>query len=149
MDVILLEKVANLGNLGDKVSVKPGYARNYLLPQGKAKSATAKNLKEFEERRAELERNAAEVLATAQARAEQLAALKLEIAHQAGEEGKLFGSVTGAEISKCITDAGVGVAKSEIRLPNGPLRELGDHEVAIHLHTDVTTHVTISVVAEE
>ena len=108
-----------------------------------------KNLKEFEERRAELERNAAEVLATAQARAEQLAALKLEIAHQAGEEGKLFGSVTGAEISKCITDAGVGVAKSEIRLPNGPLRELGDHEVAIHLHTDVTTHVTISVVAEE
>ncbi len=149
MDVILLEKVANLGDLGDKVSVKPGYARNFLLPQGKAKSATTENLKEFEERRAELERIAAEALAAAQARAEQIAAVKLEIAHQAGEEGKLFGSVTGAEISKAITDAGVEVAKSEIRLPEGPLRELGDHEVTIQLHTDVSCDVTVVIIAEE
>ena len=149
MDVILLEKVANLGDLGDKVSVKPGYARNFLLPQGKANSATTENLKEFEERRAELERIAAEALAAAQARAEQIAAVKLEIAHQAGEEGKLFGSVTGAEISKAITDAGVEVAKSEIRLPEGPLRELGDHEVTIQLHTDVSCDVTVVIIAEE
>jgi len=141
--------VANLGDLGDKVSVKPGYARNFLLPQGKAKSATTENLKEFEERRAELERIAAEALAAAQARAEQIAAVKLEIAHQAGEEGKLFGSVTGAEISKAITDAGVEVAKSEIRLPEGPLRELGDHEVTIQLHTDVSCDVTVVIIAEE
>lgn len=149
MDVILLEKVANLGDLGDKVSVKPGYARNFLLPKGKAKSATPENLKEFEERRAELERIAAETLAAAQARADQIATVKLEIAHQAGEEGKLFGSVTGAEISKAITDAGVEVAKSEIRLPDGPLRELGDHEVTIQLHTDVSCDVAVVVVAEE
>ncbi|MBT7308222.1 MAG: 50S ribosomal protein L9 [Gammaproteobacteria bacterium] len=149
MDVILLEKVANLGGLGDKVSVKPGYARNYLLPQGKAKAATAANLKEFEERRAELERVAAEVLSVAQARAEKLASVTVEIAHQAGEEGKLFGSVTGADIAKAITDAGVEVTKSEIRLPNGPLRELGEHEVSIVLHTDVSSSVTVSVVAEE
>ncbi len=148
MDVILLEKVANLGNLGDKVSVKPGYARNYLVPQGKAKPATPENLKEFEARRAELEKIAAEALAAAQARAEKLATLNLEIAHQAGEEGKLFGSVTGAEIAKCITDGGVEVAKSEVRLPNGPLRELGEHEVAVQLHTDVTTNVNVNVVAE-
>ena len=148
MDVILLEKVANLGNLGDKVSVKPGYARNYLVPQGKAKPATPENLKEFEARRAELEKIAAEALAAAQARAEKLATLNLEIAHQAGEEGKLFGSVTGAEIAKCITDGGVEVVKSEIRLPNGPLRELGEHEVAVQLHTDVTTNVNVNVVAE-
>ncbi len=149
MDVILLEKVANLGNLGDKVSVKPGYARNFLVPQGKAKPATPENLKEFEERRAELEKIAAEALAAAQARAEKISALNLEIAHQAGEEGKLFGSVTGAEIAKCVTDAGVEVAKSEIRLPNGPLRELGEHEVSIQLHTDVTTAVNVTIVAEE
>ena len=149
MDVILLEKVANLGNLGDKVSVKPGYARNFLVPQGKAKLATPDNLKEFEERRAELEKIAAEALSAAQARAEKIAVLKLEIAHQAGEEGKLFGSVTGAEIAKCITDAGVEVVKSEIRLPNGPLRELGEHEVAVHLHTDVNTEVSVTIVAEE
>ncbi len=149
MDVILLEKVANLRKRGDKVSVKPGYARNFLVPQGKAKPATPENLKEFEERRAELEKIAAETLAAAQARAEKISALTLEIAHQAGEEGKLFGSVTGAEIAKCVTDAGVEVAKSEVRLPNGPLRELGDHEVSIQLHTDVTTVVNIAVVAEE
>ncbi len=148
MDVILLEKVANLGNLGDKVSVKPGYARNFLVPQGKAKPATPENLKEFEERRAELEKIAAEALAAAQARAEKISALTLEISHQAGEEGKLFGSVTGAEIAQCITDAGVEVAKSEVRLPNGPLRELGEHEVSIQLHTDVTVEATITVVAE-
>ncbi|MBC8519848.1 MAG: 50S ribosomal protein L9 [Gammaproteobacteria bacterium] len=149
MDVILLEKVANLGDLGDKVSVKPGYARNFLLPQGKAKSATPENLKEFEERRAELESLAAETLAAAQARADQIATVKLEIAHQAGEEGKLFGSVTGAEISKAITDAGVEVLKSEVRLPDGPLRELGDHEVTIQLHTDVSCDVVVVIVAEE
>ncbi len=148
MDVILLEKVANLGNLGDKVSVKPGYARNYLVPQGKAKPATPENLKEFEARRAELERVAAEALAAAQSRAEKISVLSLEIAHQAGEEGKLFGSVTGAEIAKCISDAGVEVAKSEVRLPNGPLRELGEHTVALQLHTDVTTEVALQIVAE-
>ncbi|MBT4329968.1 MAG: 50S ribosomal protein L9 [Gammaproteobacteria bacterium] len=149
MDVILLEKVANLGNLGDKVSVKPGYARNFLVPQGKAKPATPANLKEFEERRADLERIAAESLATAQARVDKITALNLEITHQAGEEGKLFGSVTGMEIAQCITAAGVEVAKSEIRLPNGPLRELGEHQVALHLHTDVNTEVHVTIVAEE
>lgn len=149
MDVILLEKVANLGDLGDKVSVKPGYARNYLIPQEKAKAATPENLKEFEARRAELERVAAEALAAAEARAEQLATIKLEIAHQAGEEGKLFGSVTGAEIAAAIVEAGVEVAKSEIRLPDGPLRELGDHEVTVQLHSDVSIDVGVSIVAEE
>lgn len=149
MDVILLEKVANLGNLGDKVSVKPGYARNFLVPQGKAKLATAENLKEFEERRAELEKIAAEALSAAQARADKMATLNIEIAHQAGEEGKLFGSVTGAEIAKSITDAGVEVAKSEVRLPNGPLRELGEHTVAVQLHTDVSVDMAINIVAED
>lgn len=149
MDVILLEKVANLGDLGDKVSVKPGYARNFLLPQGKAKSATPENLKEFEERRADLERIAAEALSAAQARADQLATVSLTISHQAGEEGKLFGSVTGAEIAKAITDAGVEVAKSEIRLPDGPLRELGEHEVNVQLHTDVSCNVAVTIAAEE
>jgi large subunit ribosomal protein L9 len=149
MDVILLEKVANLGNLGDKVSVKPGYARNFLVPQGKAKPATPENLKEFEARRAELEKAAAETLAAAQARAGKIAALTLEIAHQAGEEGKLFGSVTAAEIAKCITEAGAEVSKNEVRLPNGPLRELGEYEISIQLHTDVTTQANVAVVAEK
>ncbi len=148
MDVILLEKVANLGNLGDKVSVKPGYARNYLVPKGKAKLATPENLKEFEERRAELERVAAEALAAAQSRADQLTPLNIEIAHQAGEEGKLFGSVTASEISQTISAAGVEVSKSEVRLPDGPLRELGTHEVSIQLHTDVVAQINIEVVAE-
>ncbi len=149
MDVILLEKVANLGDLGDKVSVKPGYARNFLLPQGKAKSATPENLKEFEERRAELEKKAAEALATAQARAEKIAGLSIEIAHMAGDEGKLFGSITGMEIAAAVTEAGVELAKSETRLPHGPLRELGEFEVQIHLHTDVNCALNLTIVPEE
>ena len=148
MDVILLEKVANLGDLGDKVSVKPGYARNFLVPHGKAKTATPENLKEFEERRADLEKAAAEQLTVAQDRADKMAAIKLEIAHQSGEEGKLFGSVTGSDIAQAITDGGVNVTKSEVRLPDGPLHTLGDHAVTIQLHTDVSCEVNVVVVAE-
>lgn len=148
MDVILLEKVANLGQLGDKVTVKPGYARNFLVPQGKAKPATPKNLAEFEARRAELEKVAAASLSSAQARAEAIAALRISIAHAAGEQGKLFGSVGAAEIAAAVTAAGAELKKAEVRLPNGPLRSTGEHAVGVQLHTDVMIDLTIEITPE-
>ena len=148
MEVILLEKIANLGSLGDKVSIKNGYARNYLIPQGKAVVATAKKIAEFEVRRAELEKVAAEKLATAQKRAEALSKLSITIAHKAGDEGRLFGSVGTHAIADAIVKAGVAVEKQEIRLPHGTIRHLGDFDVDIHLHTDVNAKIAIKITAE-
>ena len=148
MEVILLEKIANLGNLGDKVTIKPGYGRNFLVPKGKAVAATAEKIKEFEERRAELEKNAAEKLAAAQARAEALGQLKVVITHKAGDEGKLFGSVGTQTIAEAITAAGAKVEKHEVRLPEGVIRQIGDYEIDINLHTDVVVTVPVTVAAE-
>ena len=147
MDVILLEKIANLGNLGDKVSVKGGYARNFLLPQGKATAATAENVAAFEARRAELERLAAEKRASAEERAAQLNELEITIPATAGDEGKLFGSIGTADIADALTGAGLEVAKSEVRLPNGTIRQTGEYEVALHLHTDVEASIRLVVIA--
>lgn len=148
MEIILLEKIAKLGNLGDKVSVKNGYARNYLIPQSKAVVATAKKVAEFEARRAELEKAEAAKLAAAQARAEALSKLHISIAHKAGDEGRLFGSVGTHAIADAITAAGVQVDKSEIRLPHGTIRHLGEFDVHIHLHADVNAVCALQVVAE-
>ncbi|UAW99143.1 50S ribosomal protein L9 [Halopseudomonas nanhaiensis] len=147
MEVILLEKIANLGNLGDKVAVKAGYARNFLLPFGKATPATAANVEAFEARRAELEKNAAERKAEADARAAQLAELSVTITANAGEEGKLFGSIGTRDIADAVTAAGVEVEKSEVRLPEGPLRNVGEYDIVLHLHTDVEATVKLVVVA--
>jgi large subunit ribosomal protein L9 len=149
MDVILLEKIGKLGGLGDRVSVKPGYGRNFLIPQGKAVPATASNLAEFEGRRDELENTAATAVAAAQARGALLAELgAMTIAANAGEEGKLFGSVGTRDIADAVTAAGVEISKSEVRLPDGPLRELGEFEVKIHLHSEVDGTVTVAIVQE-
>lgn len=149
MEVILLENISNLGNLGDTVNVKAGFGRNYLIPQGKAVPATAANTAEFEARRAELEAAAAATLAEATARGEALAALgPVSIGANAGEEGKLFGSVGTRDIAEAITAAGCEVDKSEVRLPEGALRELGEYEVAIQVHGDVTVDVQIHIVPE-
>jgi large subunit ribosomal protein L9 len=149
MEVILLDTIGNLGGLGDKVKVKAGYGRNYLIPQGKAVPATAANVAEFEARRAELERAAAEAEASARSRAEALEALDvITIGAHAGEEGKLFGSVGTRDIAEAITAAGCEVDKSEVRLPDGALRETGDYSVAIQLHAAVMAEVQVSVVAE-
>jgi large subunit ribosomal protein L9 len=148
MEVILLDKVRNLGNLGDKVKVRNGYGRNFLIPQGKAVLATADNLAKFEARRAELEKAAAAELAEAQARAEKLAALgEVTIAAKAGEEGKLFGSVGTGDIAEAITGAGVEVAKAEVKLPEGALRHTGEFSVDVVLHSDVAQAVTVKIVA--
>lgn len=147
MEVILLEKVANLGNLGDKVNVKSGYGRNYLLPQGKAAAATAENLAAFEARRAELERAAAEKLAAAQSRAQQLSGLEVTITANTGEEGKLFGSIGTHDIADALSASGVEVHKSEVRLPNGTIRQTGEYEITLNLHSDVETTVKLIVVA--
>ncbi|MCE1704390.1 50S ribosomal protein L9, partial [Enterobacter hormaechei] len=147
--IILLDKVANLGSLGDQVNVKPGYARNYLVPQGKAVPATKKNIEFFEARRAELEANLANVLATAEARAEKINALgSVTIASKAGDEGKLFGSVGTRDIADAVTAAGVEVSKSEVRLPNGVLRTIGEHEVNFQVHSDVFAKLNVNIVAE-
>jgi len=146
VDVILLKKVGGLGELGDKVAVRPGYGRNYLIPQGYAAPATPENLKAFEERRAELEREAAEALAAAEARKERLADLSVSIARKAGDEGRLFGSVGTTDIAAAITEAGVEVEKSEVRLPSGPLRNVGEYEIDLHLHSDVDTTVRVEVI---
>ena len=146
MEVILLEKVGKLGNLGDKVSVKSGFGRNYLVPQGKAVPATATNVVKFEERRAELESAAAEKLAAATARAEVLNALELTITAKCGEEGKLFGSIGTRDIADAITAAGAEVDKSEVRLPEGALRAIGEFEIAVQLHPEVTATVKLAVV---
>lgn len=148
MEVILLEKIANLGNLGDKVTIKPGYGRNYLIPQGKAARATAAKIKEFEERRAELEKQAAEKLAAATARGEALSKLQVSIAHKTGDEGRLYGSVGTQNIADAVTAAGVNVEKHEVRLPNGVIRNVGEYDIAFNLHTDVVVTLPIKIVAE-
>ena len=148
MEVILLEKVENLGNLGDKVSVRPGYGRNYLVPQGIAKPATKENLEEFEARRAELERQAREALEQAQARAEQLNELELEIPSKVGSEGKLFGSVGPIDIEEALAERGITVERKEIRMHDGPIRMVGEHPVDLHLHSDVDVRITVKVVEE-
>jgi large subunit ribosomal protein L9 len=149
MDVILLEKVANLGNLGDRVAVRSGYARNYLLPKGKATLATPVNVKKFEARRAELEKIARDSLAGAEGRKVRFEGFKLTITAKAGSEGKLFGSVGTADIAEAASAAGQPLARSEVRLPNGPLRTVGEHVVTVHLHTDIDLDLPITIVAEE
>ncbi len=149
MQVILLDKIGNLGGLGDTVAVKSGYARNFLIPQGKAVMATKANVEMFEARRAELEAKVAEELTAAQARAEQVEALgAIVIASKAGDEGKLFGSIGTRDIADAVTAAGVKVAKSEVRLPEGALRTTGEFEVSLQLHSEVFATVKVEVVAE-
>ena len=148
MEVILLDKVGKLGKIGDKVSVKAGFGRNYLLPQGKAVAATAKNVAEFEARRADLEATAAAKKAEAEARAAKLAELSVTIAANAGDEGKLFGSIGTRDIADAITAAGVEVTKSEVRLPEGVLREVGQFDIDVQLHPEVIQTVKLAVVAE-
>jgi large subunit ribosomal protein L9 len=148
MEVILLEKVGKMGGLGDKVNVKAGYGRNYLVPFGKAVPATKDNIESFEARRAELEKAAAEKLAAAEARAEQLNALELTIVAKAGDEGKLFGSIGTRDIAETIVAAGAEADKSEVRLPEGVIRTIGDFEIDVQLHSDVTASVKLAVVAE-
>lgn len=149
MEVILLSKVENLGGLGDKVTVRSGFARNYLIPQGKAKFATAANLEEFEARRAELEAEAANVLAEAEARKEKLHELKLTIPAKESSDGKLFGSVGNIEVIDALKAAGHEVQKSEVRMPDGAFRNIGTYDVELHLHSDVDATITIDIVAEE
>lgn len=148
MEVILLEKVGKLGSVGDKVNVKSGFGRNYLLPQGKAISATADNLKEFEKRRAELEKAAANKKESAEIRARELEELNVTITAKAGDEGKLFGSVGARDIAEAITAAGVEVSKSEVKLPEGTLRDIGEYEVNVQLHVDVVQLVKLQIEAE-
>ena len=149
MEVILLEKVQNLGAMGDKVTVKAGFGRNYLIPQRKAKLATAANLAEFEALRAELEAKAKAELDTATARAEKLKEFALVIPANAGEEGKLFGSIGTADIAKACTDAGIEIDRKEVRMAKGALREIGEHTVGLHLHVDVDVEIQVKVVREE
>ena len=149
MQIILLDKVANLGGLGDNVAVKSGYARNFLFPQGKAVPATKANIEKFETRRAELEAKLAADLAAANDRAAKLAALgEVTIASKAGDEGKLFGSVGTRDIADAITEAGVKVSKAEVKLPNGTLRETGEFDIDVQLHAEVTATVKVVVIAE-
>lgn len=148
MEVILLEKIANLGNLGDKVTIKSGYGRNYLVPQGKAVAATASKIAEFQARRAELEKLAAEKLAAAQARANALSKLQIVITHKAGDEGKLFGSIGTHNIAEAITAAGVAVEKKEVRMPTGVIRQVGEYDIDINLHTDVIVTLPVKIAAE-
>lgn len=149
MEIILLEKVANLGKIGDRVHVKPGYGRNFLLPKGKASLATPANIALFEARRADLERRQAEELGAAQERVAQLQALTLRVAAKAGSEGKLFGSLGTMDIVEACAAAGVTVERKQVRLPNGPIRTVGEHVVDLHLHTDVDVSIRLMVVAEE
>ena len=148
MEIILLEKVDNLGNLGDRVNVKPGYGRNYLIPSGKATPATEEQVKLFEERRAELEKAAAETLSVAEARRDRLADLQVVIKAKTGEEGKLFGSVGTTDIAEAVTAAGVEVERSEVRLPEGAFRMVGEYKVQIHLHSDVDAEIRLVIEAE-
>ena len=148
MEIILLEKIPNLGGLGDKVSVKPGYGRNYLIPQGKAVVASAEKIEQFEQRRAELEKKAADTLAAAQSRAATISALKVTITHKAGDEGRLYGSIGTRDIAEAVTAAGVAVEKSEVRLPMGPIRHIGEYEIGIQLHGDVVAILPLTVAAE-
>jgi len=149
MELILLEKIANLGNIGDRVKVKSGYGRNYLLPQGKATLATPENIAKFEARRAEIEKAAQEQLQNAQARAAKLEGVKISLTAKAGGEGKLFGSIGTADITEALNNAGHKIERSEVRLPHGPIRQAGEHIVHLHLHTDVTVELPIVIVPEE
>ena len=148
MEVILLEKIANLGDLGERVTIKSGYGRNYLLPQGKAVAATVDKIAEFEQRRAELEKVAAEKLAAAQSRADGISKLEVAITQKAGDEGKLFGSVGTQNIADAIAEAGAKVEKHEIRLPEGVIRQIGEYDITIHLHTDIDVVLPIKIVPE-
>jgi large subunit ribosomal protein L9 len=148
MQVILMEKVANLGNLGDVVKVKDGFARNYLIPQGKAKRATEANLEAFEARRAELEKAQAEALAKAQERGAKLDGLTLQIAQKAGVDGRLFGSVTNYDIVEALKAQGHEVERAMVRMPAGPLKQVGDYPIQLALHTDVVATITVSVLGE-
>ena len=148
MQIILLEKIANVGNLGDVVKVKDGYARNFLIPHGKAKRATPENLQAIEARRAELESAAGAKLASAQALAEKLEGTMLRVAQKAGVDGRLFGSVTNVDIVEALKKQGVDVEKAMVRMPSGPLKQVGEHPLSIALHTDVTAHIAVNVVGE-
>ena len=147
MDVILLDKVQGLGKLGDTARVKPGYARNYLIPQGKAVRATKANIEQFEAERAELERKQAERLSAAQKRADQFAGVTLEVQVKAGDEGKLFGSVGPSDIVEAAAAKGIEIERSEVRMADGPLRQTGEYEIEVRVHTDVATTVRVDVVA--
>lgn len=147
MEIILLEKINNLGALGDRIKVKPGYARNYLIPKGKATTATPANLARFEARRAELERIAAEQLARARTRAEQLAELIVTLSVKTGTEGRLFGSVGAADIAHAVSAAGIELQKQEVRL-SGPIRQIGEYDVDLHLHAEVKSQIRVNVIAE-
>ena len=149
MQIILLEKVANLGTLGDIVKVKAGYARNFLIPSGKAKRATEANKAEFEQRRAELEKAANEILSTTQERASKLEGLMVQVTQKAGVDGRLFGSVTNYDISEALKAQGFEVAKGSVRLPNGPLKQVGDYDIVLDLHTDVKANIKVSVLGEQ
>ena len=149
MDIILLQKVANLGNIGDRVKVKSGFGRNYLLPEGKATLATPANVAKFEERRTELEKAAREHLSSANERSEALKDFKLTVRAKAGTEGKLFGSIGTADISEALNRENFKITRSEVRMPNGPLRTVGDHLVNLHLHADVDVQLPVTIVAEE
>jgi large subunit ribosomal protein L9 len=148
MQVILMEKVANLGELGEVVKVKDGFARNFLIPQGKAKRATEANLKAFESRRAELEKAQAETLTAAKSRGEKLEGLTVQIAQKAGPDGRLFGSVTNYDIVEALQKQGHEVERANIRMPQGPLKQVGDYPIQVALHTDVTVSITVSVLGE-
>jgi len=148
MNIILLEKVENLGNLGDQVSVKPGYGRNYLIPGGKAVPATKENVAQFDERRAELEAKVQGQIGEAEKRRDAINELSITIAANAGDEGKLFGSVSNAEIAQAICDKGVNVEKREIRMPEGPIRVIGEYEFEVHLYTGIDATIKVAIEAE-
>lgn len=148
MQIILMEKVTNLGKLGEVVNVKKGYARNYLIPQGKATRATEKAIAEFELKRAELEKNQAKTLAAAEAIAEKIDGLLVQITQKTGGEGKLFGSVTNSNIVEALESQGFSIEKSMIHMPQGPLKQVGDHPITIVLHSDVSAHITVSILGE-
>ena len=149
MEVILLQKVANLGNIGDRVKVRSGFGRNFLLPQGKATLATPANVAKFEAQRAELEKLAQQQLSSAEQRSAALKDFRLTITAKAGTEGKLFGSIGTSDIAEACTRAGHAVARSEVRLPNGPLRTIGEHVVDLHLHADVDVSLPVTIIGEE
>ena len=148
MQIILLEKIVNVGNLGDVVKVKHGYARNYLIPQGKAKRATPENIKLLEARRTELEQVAADKFAAAQAQVAKLEGLTIQITQKAGVDGRLFGSVTNVDIVEALKGHGIEIEKSSVRLPSGPLKTVGDHPISVALHTDVVSHINVTVIGE-
>ena len=148
MQIILLEKVANVGNLGDVVKVKAGFARNFLIPKGMAKRATPENLKLLEEKRTDLEKTAADKLAAAQALGEKLEGTAVKILQKAGVDGRLFGSVGNVDVVEALAAQGIVIEKAQVRMPSGPLKTVGDHPVTIALHTDVLTHITVTVQAD-